>query len=157
MPQQLSSQDVLRELRRIRYSSRKGRRLDLSWIARQAGYRRESLYRAMNRGWIGTLMAARVGQVLQNVTDDRSQVTHSSLGEYGGGPDPRGGARFARRARRSAPAGNTISVGAGARRHVGAICISGLARRGTEKMTMAIECAVQPRIGVLSLTDLWTA
>jgi hypothetical protein len=97
MPQQLSSQDVLRELRRIRYSSRKGRRLDLSWIARQAGYRRESLYRAMNRGWIGTLMAARVGQVLQNVTDDRSQVTHSSLGEYGGGPDPRGGARFARR------------------------------------------------------------
>jgi hypothetical protein len=53
MPQQLSSQDVLRELRRIRYSSRKGRRLDLSWIARQAGYRRESLYRAMNRGWIG--------------------------------------------------------------------------------------------------------
>ena len=42
-------------------------------------------------------MAARVGQVLQNVTDDRSQVTHSSLGEYGGGPDPRGGARFARR------------------------------------------------------------
>ena len=97
MPQQLSSQDVLRELRRIRYSSRKGRRLDLSWIARQAGYRRESLYRAMNRGWIGTLMAARVGQVLQNVTNHRNQVARSSLGEYGGGPDPRGGARFARR------------------------------------------------------------
>jgi hypothetical protein len=42
-------------------------------------------------------MAARVGQVLQNVTNYRNQITHSSLGEYGGGPDPRGGARFARR------------------------------------------------------------
>ena len=155
MPQQLSSQDVLRELRRIRYSSRKGRRLDLSWIARQAGYRRESLYRAMNRGWIGTLMAARVGQVLQNVTDDRSQVTHSSLGEYGGGPDPRGGARFARRPddRRLQA---TRSQSARARGGTSGP-YSGLARRGTEKMTMAIECAVQPRIGVLSLTDLWTA
>jgi hypothetical protein len=96
MPQQMSSQDVLRELRRIRYSSRKGRRLGLSWIAKQADYRRESLYRAMNRGWIGTLMTARVGQVLQNVTDYRSHTT-LSLGEYGDGLDARGGPRPARR------------------------------------------------------------
>jgi hypothetical protein len=97
MPQQLSSQDVLRELRRIRYSSRKGRRLGLGWLARQAGYRRESLYRAMNRGWVGTLMAARVGQVLQSVADYKNQVTRSSLGEYGDGLDARGGPRPARR------------------------------------------------------------
>ena len=93
----MTPDDVLRALRTIRYSSRRGRRLGLAWIARQAGYRRESLYRAMNRGWIGTLMTARVGQVLQNVADYRNQITRSSLGEYGGGPDPRGGARFARR------------------------------------------------------------
>ena len=96
MPQQMSSQDVLRELKRVRFSPRKGRRLGLSWIAGQAGYRRESLYRVMNRGWIGTLMAAHIGRVLQNVTDCRNQVA-PTLGPYGGGSDPRGGPRFARR------------------------------------------------------------
>ena len=96
MPQQMSSQDVLRELRCIRFSSRKGRRLGITWIASQAGYRRESLYRAMNRGWIGTLMAAHIGHVLQSVADYRSQIA-LRLGPYGGGGDPRGGPRFARR------------------------------------------------------------
>ena len=97
MPQQMSSQDVLRELRRVRFSPRKGRRLGLTWIASQAGYRRESLYRAMNRGWIGTLMAAHIGHVLlQSVADYRSQIA-LRLGSYGGGADPRGGPRFARR------------------------------------------------------------
>jgi hypothetical protein len=96
MPLQMSSQDVLRELRRIRYSSRKGRRLGLSWIARQAGYQRESVYRAIRRGWVSNLMAIRLAVVLQNVSYGRSHTT-LSLGEYCGGPDPRGGVRFARR------------------------------------------------------------
>jgi len=96
MPQQMTPQDVLRELRRIRFSPRKGRHPGLTWIASQAGYRRESLYRAMNRGWVGTLMASYVGEVLQNVADYRNQVA-PTLGPYGGGVDPRGGARFARR------------------------------------------------------------
>jgi hypothetical protein len=97
MPQQMGSEDVLRELRRIRFSARKGRGLGISYIASQAGYRRESLYRAMNRGSIGRLMAAHVGQVLRNVANFKNQVARPSLGEFGSGPDPRGGPRFARR------------------------------------------------------------
>jgi hypothetical protein len=88
--------DVLRELRRIRYSSRRGRRLSLTWLAKQSGYRPESVYRALRRGRISNLMVVRLAAVLQNVSYSRSHTT-LSLGEYGGGPDPRGGARFARR------------------------------------------------------------
>ena len=68
MPQQTTPQDVLRELRRIRFSPRKGRRLGLSWVARQAGYQRESLYRAIRRGWMTRAMAQHLELVLRNVT-----------------------------------------------------------------------------------------
>jgi hypothetical protein len=96
VPQKMSPQDVLRELRRIRFSPRKGRRLGLSWIARQAGYQRESLYRAIRRGWVSNLMVIRLAVVLQNVSYSRSHIT-LSLGEYGDGLDARGGPRPARR------------------------------------------------------------
>jgi hypothetical protein len=43
-------------------------------------------------------MADHVGTVFQNVQIARDHTTRSSLGEYGGGVDPRGGPRPARRA-----------------------------------------------------------
>ena len=50
----------------------------------------------LHRGSVTKAMAERVGAILQNVQISRDH-TAVSLGEYGGGPDPRGGARFARR------------------------------------------------------------
>jgi hypothetical protein len=98
MPQQMSPQDVLRELRRIRFSPRKGRRLGLSWVARQAGYQRESLYRAIRRGWMTRAMAQHLERVLRNVTLSGGHNAFSStLGPLDGGLDARGGPRPARR------------------------------------------------------------
>jgi hypothetical protein len=99
MPQQLSSQDVLRELRRVRYSSRKGRRLGLTWIACQTGYQRESLYRAIRRGWVSSPMADRLSAFFrQTVTFSGGHTAlASTLGPLDDGPDPRGGPRPVRR------------------------------------------------------------
>jgi hypothetical protein len=99
VPKQMSSQDVLRELRRIRFSPRKGRRLGLAWVASQTGYARHSLYRAIQRGWMTRLMAQRIGTVLrQTVTLTGGHSAFSStLGPLDAGPDPRGGPRPVRR------------------------------------------------------------
>jgi hypothetical protein len=79
MPQQMSSQDVVRELRRIRYSPRKGRRLGLTWVAFQTGYARHSLYRAIIRGWVSRPMAERLANVfIKTVTFSRGYTTFPS-------------------------------------------------------------------------------
>jgi hypothetical protein len=97
MPQQMTAQDVLRELRRLRYSARKKRYLGITWIASQAGYGRTALYNAIITGYVTERMADCVGAVFQNVQNARNHTTRSSLGDYGGGVDPRGGPRSARR------------------------------------------------------------
>ena len=86
MPQQMTAQDVLRELRRVRYSPRKKRYLGITWIASQAGYGRTALYSAIISGYVTKRMADCVGTVFQNAQIARDQVTRSSLGEYGGRP-----------------------------------------------------------------------
>ena len=99
MPQQMSSQDVLRELSRVRYSPRKGRRLGLTWIACQSGYRRASFYRAIMRGWVSRPMAKRLGALFrQTVTLSGGHTAFpSTLGPLDPEHDPRGGPRRARR------------------------------------------------------------
>ena len=99
MPQQMSPQDVLRELTRVRYSPRKGRRLGLTWIACLTGYRRESLYRAIRRGWVSPPMANRLGVVLRQTVAFSGGHTSfpSTLGPLDPEHDPRGGPRPARR------------------------------------------------------------
>jgi hypothetical protein len=93
----MNPNDVLRALRTLRYSPRKGRRIGIAWIAAQAGYGRTALYNAVVTGYVTKRMADRIGAVFQNVQIAKDQVPLSSLGEYGGGPDPRGGSRPARR------------------------------------------------------------
>jgi hypothetical protein len=93
----MTPDDVLRALRTLRYSPRKGRRMSIGWIAACGGYGRTALYNAIVSGYVSKRMADRIGAVFQNVQIAKDQIPLSSLGEYGGGPDPRGGARFARR------------------------------------------------------------
>ena len=93
----MNPNDVLRALRTLRYSPRKGRPMSIAWIAVQAGYGRSAIYNAIITGYVTKRMADHVGTVFQNVQIARGQVTRSSLGDYGGGVDPRGGPRPARR------------------------------------------------------------
>jgi hypothetical protein len=99
MPQEMTPQDILRELRRVRYSPRKGRRLGLTWIACLAGYRRESLYRAIMRGWVSRPMAKRLGALFrQTVTLSGGHTPlPTTLGPLDPEHDPRGGPRPVRR------------------------------------------------------------
>jgi hypothetical protein len=93
----MTAQDVLRELRRVRYSPRKKRYLGITRIASQAGYGRTALYNAIVTGYVTKRMADHVGTVFQNVQIARDEVPRSPLGEYDGGVDARGGPRPARR------------------------------------------------------------
>jgi hypothetical protein len=95
MPQQMSREAVLRALRTIRFSNIKGRPVSISWLARMAGYQRQSLHRAAMRGWLTREMSSRLAKVLtQSVSLSGDQITpKSSLGALGGGRDPRGGPR----------------------------------------------------------------
>jgi hypothetical protein len=97
MPQQVTPQNIFRELRRIRFSPRKGRRLGFTWLGVQTGYTRTAFYEALHRGSVTKAMAERVGAILQNVQISRDQVPPSTLGEYTDGFDARGGPRPARR------------------------------------------------------------
>jgi hypothetical protein len=93
----MNADDVLRALRQVRYSPRKGRRISIAWVAAQAGYGGTALYNAILTGHVTKRMADRVGAVFQNVQITKDQVARSSLGEYGGGIDARGGRRPVRR------------------------------------------------------------
>jgi hypothetical protein len=93
----MNPDDVLRGLRQVRYSPRRGRRIGIARIAAEAGYGRTALYNAILTGYVTTRMADHVGPVFQTVQIARNQATLSSFGESVGGPDPRGGARYARR------------------------------------------------------------
>jgi hypothetical protein len=94
VPQQMSPQDVLRELRRIRFSPTKGRRINFSWLARQAGYSTQSLYRSIHRGWLSHRMASRLSGVFQKTTTlSTGQVAPSN--PLDAGSDPRGRPRLA--------------------------------------------------------------
>jgi hypothetical protein len=97
MPQQMTAQDIFRELQWIRFSPRKGRRLSFTWLSGQTGYARTAFYEALYRGYVTRTMAERVAAILQNVQINRNQVPLSTLGEYTDGIDPRGGPRPARR------------------------------------------------------------
>jgi hypothetical protein len=96
MPQQMSSQDVLRELRRIRFSPRKGRRITIAEIARLAGYQPPSLFRVARRGSMSKTMAQRLGQVFdKTITVSGGHIAwRSSLGTLDDGRDPRGRPRL---------------------------------------------------------------
>jgi hypothetical protein len=93
----MNADEVLRGLRQVRYSPRKGRRISIVWIAAQAGYGRTALYNAILTGYVSKRMADHVGTVFQNVQIAKDQTTLASVEEYGGGLDPRGGPRPARR------------------------------------------------------------
>jgi hypothetical protein len=101
----MTQDEVLRALRIIRYSPKRGRRVGLTFIARQAGYAPETLFRVALRGWCSRQMAERLSAVLQNMTlfgghsacSSSPTALSSSLGPYGGGIDPRGGPRPAHR------------------------------------------------------------
>jgi hypothetical protein len=99
----MTQDEVLRALRTIRYSPKRGRRVGLTFIARQAGYAPETLFRVALRGWCSRQMAERLSAILQNMTlfgghtACSSSPILSSLGPYGGGIDPRGGPHPAHR------------------------------------------------------------
>jgi hypothetical protein len=80
----------VRSLRTIRYSSRRGRRVGITFIARRTGYRPSSLYRVIVRGWCSWPMAKRLGQLFKNVSLFDDHTAFSSLGPLDGGRDPRG-------------------------------------------------------------------
>ena len=46
----MTPNDVLRELRKIRFSPWAGRPITIRWLARQSGFHYASLYRAIIRG-----------------------------------------------------------------------------------------------------------
>jgi hypothetical protein len=98
MPQQISPQDVLRELRRIRFSPRRGRRLGLTFVASMAGYAPRSLYRVILRGWVSRPMADRLSAVFrQTATFSGGHTAFTTLGPLDPDHDPRGGPRPVRR------------------------------------------------------------
>jgi hypothetical protein len=56
----MTRDEVVRALRTIRYSPRRGRRVGLTFVARQADYAPETLFRVALRGWCSTQMAQRL-------------------------------------------------------------------------------------------------
>jgi hypothetical protein len=92
----MNPNDVLRALRTLRYSPRKGRRVSIAWIAACGGYGRTAVYNAIITGYVSKRMTDSIGAMFQNVQIAKDQVPLSSLPEYDC-PDPRGGPRPARR------------------------------------------------------------
>jgi hypothetical protein len=86
----MTPEEAVRSLRTIRYSSRRKRRVGITFIARQTGYRPNSLYRVIVRGWCSRPMAKRLGQLFKNVSLFDDHTAFSSLGPLDGGRDPRG-------------------------------------------------------------------
>ena len=80
----MTPNDVLRELRRIRFSPWAGRPITIRWLARQSGYSWHSLYRAIRRGWVSPQMAERLSVTL-------SGHHNAFLGRLGAGREGRGG------------------------------------------------------------------
>jgi hypothetical protein len=74
--------EVIRALRQIRYTHRSQRPQAIAWIARQAGFQRQSLYRIIRRGTLSQQTARRLAAVLTNVTPKGG---HNTLSSYGGG------------------------------------------------------------------------
>jgi hypothetical protein len=94
----MTQDEVLRALRTIRYSPKRGRRVGLTFIARQAGYAPETLFRVALRGWCSRQMAERLSAALQNMIFSAGHTAlANTLGPLDGGTDPRGGPRLARR------------------------------------------------------------
>jgi hypothetical protein len=94
----MTQDEVLRALRTVRYSPKRGRRVGLTFIGRQSGYSPKALYRAVVRGWVSERMAEHLSAVLQNVTlSGGHSAFPSTLGPLDPDHDPRGGPRPARR------------------------------------------------------------
>jgi hypothetical protein len=79
--------ECLRCLQTIRYSPRAGRPVGISWIARQAGVHKVSLFRAIFRAHITPDMAKRLSPILARVfpaTQERGNIA-PTLGQLGAG------------------------------------------------------------------------
>ena len=81
----MSPDEVLRHLRRIRFSPKAGRPVSLSWIARQANYQPRSLMHAVADGRITRLMAQRLTPVIARLVLEQGGDIAATLGPLGGG------------------------------------------------------------------------
>ena len=100
----MSPDDVLRELRKIRFSPKAGRPLTFAWLARQTGYNQASIYRAIARSCLATPMAHSIANTLSLLREENAQP---NLGRLGAGLDGRG---------RRASVSRRLGAGARARR-----------------------------------------
>lgn len=110
----MSPDEVLRILRRIRYSPRAGRPVAVGWIARQAGYTPHGIAHAVTRGRLTNDMARRLTPVLARILLAEQGHNATTLGRYGA--DDAVGRGHRRRAADQAPA----PAGAPPRKRAGA-------------------------------------
>jgi hypothetical protein len=92
MPKPMTPEDMIRELRRLRFSPKAGRPFTFAWLARQAGYTRTAIHQAIVRGSMSPLMAKRLGPSLESANVFRADIA-PTLGRPGGGTDGRGSRR----------------------------------------------------------------
>jgi hypothetical protein len=82
----MSPDEVLRHLRRIRFSPRAGRPVSLAWLGRQAGYSsRHALHSAIARGHLSADMTRRLAPILAKLFLNEGGHSAPTLGPLGGG------------------------------------------------------------------------
>lgn len=99
----MTPDEVLRHLKRIRFSPRANRPVSLAWIGRQAGYAsRHALQHVLRRGTVTPDMARRLSPVLARLVLNEQGHNSPTLGRYGA--DDAAGRGHRRRPEPEAPA-----------------------------------------------------